>query len=404
MNEAAAAAERAARTAYGKLVAAIARRTGDITAAEDALATAFARALTHWPKSGVPAAPQAWLLSVARNAAIDTARRRATETNDTATLTLLAEEHHMAKPDHDPRLGLVLAASHPAIAPEVRAPLILQTVFGVSAHDIAEAYLIPPATLSQRLVRAKAKIKAAKIPFEPDPDDAPTRLANARDAVFALYTVARAAPRDEVANARAGDALAIATLCAERLPDDPETLGLAALIAFSEARQPAARDGSGRYIKLSDQNVGLWDAALLTTAERWLASAAAHRTLGRFQIMAAIQSAHSARRHTGTTPWAEIAAFYDVLLAMMPTAGVATARAAAHGNAFGKPAGLGALEDARTGKLCPDNYQPYWALRAHLCEGEDSEIAYTTAIALSRDEVVRAHLSALAEGSGHKRH
>jgi RNA polymerase sigma-70 factor (ECF subfamily) len=391
------AAERAAREAYGKLVARLAKHTRDIAAAEDALGHAFSQALATWPATGVPAAPEAWLTAVARNAARDAARRAATRSAGEATLLLLAEERDEAAAVPDDRLGLILAASHPAIAPAVHAPLILQAVFGVTAEEMAGAFLVSPAALGQRLVRAKTKIKAAGIPFETAPADTPARLARALDAIYALYTVAAAAPPSASAADRAADALHLARLVA-RLADTAEAHGLAALLAFSEARAPARRDADGRFVPLSQQETALWDGALIAEAEAALVRASRARTPGPYQLEAAIQSVHADRRRTGRTHWPAIALFYDALAALSPSVGAAVARAAAHAEADGPAAGLALLDAIPADRVA--DYQPYWAVRAHLAVrlGEPAAEAFAQAIALATDAAVKAHLTALRDG------
>ena len=390
---ASAVAERMARDAYGRLLARIVRRTRDMAAAEDALGHAFAQALASWPGTGVPASPEAWLTTVAVNAVRDSARRGALSEAAVTTLCLLEEERTAGEADD--RLGLIFAASHPAIAPEVHAPLILQSVFGVTAAEMAPAFLVPAATLGQRLVRAKAKIRTAAIPFDPDPEDRPLRVRRALDAVYALYTVATAAPASADAAARGADALHLARLLSALAPDEPEALGLAALIAFSEARQPARRDAAGRYVPLSQQDTSLWDAALVAEGDERLRHAARLEAPGPYQFEAAIQSVHCDRRRTGRTHWAAVATFYDALVAMAPSVGAEVARAAAHAEAHGAAAGLAVL--ARLPHDLCSAYQPYWAVRAHLERraGQDAADAYGRAIALSHDAAVRAHLDAL---------
>ncbi|MEM9222227.1 MAG: DUF6596 domain-containing protein [Pseudomonadota bacterium] len=394
--KAAAAAERTARDAYGKLVARLARRTGDIEAAEDALCHAFAKALQAWPRTGVPDAPQAWLTTTALNAMRDVARRTATQNAGLATLRILAEERSLEQAVDD-RLGLILAASHPAIAPDVHAPLILQTIFGLTAQEIAPAFLVKPAALSQRLVRAKAKIKAAGIPFDPDPPDRRARLVRALDAVYALYTIAAAAPPTLATAGRRTDALHIAGLIASLAPDEPEARGLCALIAFCEARWPAKRGPDGAFVPLSRQDPARWLEPLLARGERDLAEASKFRIPGRYQLEAAIQSIHANRRRTGATDWSTIAMLYDVLVTLSPTVGASVARAAAHAEAFGAQSGLALLDEVPTDAAT--GYQPYWAVRAHLERrlGQNGETALDRAIALSDDEAVRDHLTALKD-------
>lgn len=395
---ASAAAERAARLAYGKLVARIARHSRDIAAAEDALSGAFAKALASWPVTGVPDAPEAWLTTAARRELIDGARRCATRDGAAATLAILADERADA-PAGDARLGLILAASHPAIAAPVHAPLILQTVFGITAVAMAPAFLLPAATIGQRLSRAKAKIKAARIPFDTAPADRRARLARALDALYALHAVADGGAAQDARPLKV-DALELSLLVAELAPDTAEALGLAALLTFTAARDGARRDAKGAYVPLSQQDPARWNATLIARAEAMLHRAASLGDPGPYQTEAAIQSVHCDRRRTGRCDWDAVAALYDALWQMAPNVGAGVARAAAHAKAHGPAAGRAALdalpqESARA-------YQPYWAVRAHLSPRTDgAREAYDNAIALTQDAAVRAHLEALRASAGH---
>lgn len=389
--DARAAAAHAARTAYGKLIATLAKRTGDIAAAEDALGHAFAKALNTWPETGVPEAPEAWLTTVARRAILDDRKRAATAAAGEPTLALLAEERAEFC-GGDPRLGLILAASHPAIAPAVHAPLILQTVFGVTAEQMAPAFLVSPAAIGQRLARAKAKIKAARVPFTAEPPDLTDRMKRALDAIYALHTIALATA-DGVAKERADDALDLALLMTTLAPREPEALGLAALLSFSAARARERRNGEGAYVPLSKQDARGWDATRIEAGEALLSRAAELGEPGPYQIEAAIQSVHCHRSRTGRTDWRAIATFYDVLVTMVSSVGAGVARAAAHGQAFGSEAGLAIL--TALPEVQAHRYQPYWAVRAHLSPRGEKQAAYDNAIALTEDAAVRAHLTAL---------
>lgn len=394
------AAERAARDAYGRVLARLARRTGDVAAAEDALSAAFAKALVRWPVAGVPDKPAGWLTAVAWNEARDAVRRSARATRSQDTLRLLAEERNEAAEIGDERLGLMLAATHPAIDPTIHAPLVLQTIFGLSAAEIAPILIVPPATLGQRLARAKRKIKLAGLPFDPDPPDRTGRIGAILEAIYGLFTVASAAPPSALAAERAADARALVSVVLTLEPDDPEASGLSALIAFAGAREPARRDPCGGYVPLSQQDPALWDAALLAEAEAALATAARARAPGPYQLEAAIQSVHCDRLRSGSTRWDAIAVFYDALCACSPSVGAEVARAAAHEEAYGAAAGLALL--SRIPQAARTLYQPYWAVRAHLerAGGHDSEKAYDRAIAMTGDEAVRTHLARLRDAAG----
>jgi RNA polymerase sigma-70 factor (ECF subfamily) len=307
------AVEAAARHSYGKLVAYLAARTGDVAGAEDSLSEAFAAALVAWPADGVPRAPEAWLLAVARRKAIDQARRRRTHHDSGEMLAMLAEEMtadsdiETAIPDD--RLRLMFACAHPAIEEAARAPLILQTVLGLDAAAIASAFLVAPATMSQRLVRAKRKIAATKIPFRvPERDDLAERLDTVLDAIYAVFAAGWADPAGAVARTRdfAEEAIWLGRLVVSLQPEAAEALGLLALMLHAEARRAARRDAGGDFVPLDEQDVARWDGATIDEAEELLLRASAIGAVGRFQLEAAVQSAHAVRRRTGRADWAAI--------------------------------------------------------------------------------------------------
>lgn len=263
-NEARRAAERVARDSYGRLVAFLAARTRDVAGAEDALAEAFASALKSWPDDGVPDNPDAWLLTVARRRQTDAARRRQTRTAGEVHIQLMAEEldeaaaNPQAIPDR--RLALMFACAHPAIESGMRAPMILQTILGLTAIDIAAAFLVPPATMGQRLVRAKTRIKDAGIPFAiPEREDLPERLDAVLEAIYAAYAKGWTEIGDTAADRLADEAIWLGRLVVSLLPDEPEAKGMLALMLYAEARRPARRDPLGAYVPLEQQDVELWD-------------------------------------------------------------------------------------------------------------------------------------------------
>src|SRR5271165_838280 len=396
MPQVAEAAEAVARRSYGKLVAFLAARTGDVAAAEDALADAFAAALADWPAAGIPRCPEAWLMAVARRRVIDAARRQRTRGDAARHLRLLAEEldepmDDAAIPDH--RLALMFACAHPAIDPAIRAPLMLQTILGFDAAAIASAFLVAPATMGQRLVRAKSKIRQAGIPLRiPERAEMPERL----DAVLAAIYAAFAggwldAGRRDVAE----EALWLGRLVVSLLPDEPEALGLLALMLHAEARHAARRDRQGAYVPLAEQDTMQWDAGMIEEAEALLLHASALGMIGRYQLEAAVQSAHAARRLTGRTDWAAIERLYEALSAITDSPVVAINRAVATAEVHGAAAGLARLDALVTDKRLAD-YQPYWAARAELWsrlgEAEAADQAYRRAIGLEADPAARAFL------------
>lgn len=396
-------AEDVARRSYGRLVAILAGRTRDIAAAEDALADAFAAALRDWPARGVPANPEGWLMTVARRKWIDAARR--VRTAEGAAEELRCAWHELAETasaeastGEDERLLLMFACAHPAIDAAVRAPLILQTILGFDAAAIGSAFLVSPATMAQRLVRAKRKIRDTGIRFEmPEDAELPARLEAVLDAVYAAFAEGWSDPTGADARRRrlADDAIWLGRHVASRLPEAPEALGLLALMLHAQARREARRDAEGAYVPLTDQDPDRWDAAMLAEAEELLARANRLPGTGRFQLEAAVQSAHAARRFTGRSDWPAILALYDVLLRTTRSPVVAVNRAVALAECSGAAFGLAALDEvAKEPRLA--TYQPFWAARAELL-GRAGDLpaareAFERAIGLEADPELRRFL------------
>lgn len=400
------AAERAAQTvarqSYGKLVAFLAARTGDVAGAEDALAEAFASALQSWPGSGIPRVPEAWLLTVARRRMIDAARRRSREARlnlDLQEFTTLVDVVAAEQvPVPDARLALMFACSHPAIDANARAPLILQTILGLDANAIAAAFLSSSAAMSQRLVRAKTKIRDAGIGLRvPDADELPERLDAVLVAIYAAYAEgwADAAGTSPLHRELVDECIWLGQLVVTLLPDQPEALGLVALMLHTEARRDARRDPHGGYVPLSEQDPRCWSAALIDQAESLLRRAARMARPGRFQLEAAVQSVHAARRHSGATDWRSIARIYDALLTLVDSPVIAINRAVALAHTATPQAGLDALAELAHDRRIAD-FQPYWAARADLLaragDHPGAQAAYQRAIGLATDPAVRAFL------------
>lgn len=391
-----------ARHSYGKLLAVLAARTRDVAGAEDALADAFAAALAEWPARGVPRAPEAWLLTVARRKLVDAARRRHTEEAATGTLALIADELSAASNADmeipDERLRLMFACAHPAIDAGVRAPLILQTVLGFDAATIASAFLVAPAAMGQRLVRAKNRIRRAGIPFRiPERDELAERLGAVLDAIYAIYAEGWSDPGGTQARSRglAAEAIWLGRLVVSLLPNEPEALGLLSLMLHADARRETRRDEQGRFVPLDRQDPARWDATRIGEAETLLLRASGMNAPGRFQLEAAVQSAHAARRVTGTTDWASIVRLYDALLDSGDSVVARINRAVALAGAHGAADGLAAL-NALHGDARLAEYQPYWAARAALLartgDADRAADAYRRAIGLESDPAVRRFL------------
>ena len=386
------------RDSYGRLLAVLAAPTRDIAAAEDALADAFERALVRWPGDGIPANPEGWLLTVARNRLRDlwkSSGYRMTESlteSDCASTSL--DDDMPAIPDR--RLELMLVCAHPAIAPNIRTPLMLQSVLGVEAAAIATAFAVEPATMAQRLVRAKKRIRDAGIPFAlPERDDLAERLPSVLEAVYGAYAIDwQLAPQGAPIESLSAEALHLALVLAELLPDEPEVLGLAALVCLSEARRPARRTADGGFIPLDGQDTRRWDSVLISRGEVLLRRAHDHRRPGRFQYEAAIQSAHCTRATQGRVDMNALRKLHRALLRVAPSLGAAVASAAVDGEIDGADAGLRALDAIDDPAV--ERFQPAWTTRAHLLAeaGRVTEAAgaYRRAIELTADSGVAEYL------------
>ena len=403
-EQARAAAETVARRSYGKLVAFLAARTRDVAAAEDALSEAFAAALADWPVSGCPANPEGWLLTVARRKVIDMYRGQRRKDHAGEEMRALgfgsngdaAVNKELAIPDQ--RLALVFACAHPAIAANIRAPLILQVVMGLDAKRIGSAFLMSPAAMGKRLVRAKEKIREARIPFRvPEREELSGRLDTVLDAIYGAFAegwidgAGTGGARRDLAE----EAIFLCRVVTELLPDEPEGLGLLALMLHAQARRRARRDSNGEYVPLAEQDVELWDAPMIGEAEELLRRASKMNSIGRYQLEGALQSAHGYRRRTGVANWEEVVQLYDALMAVAESPVVAINRALAVAELHGPGPGLAALQEV-AGDARLSEYQPYWAARAELLAraGARAEAreAYEMAIGLERDGSVRRWL------------
>src|SRR5262245_38644445 len=401
-QQAHAAAETVARRSYGKLVAFLASRTRDVAAAEDALSDAFAAALVDWPTGGIPTSPEAWLMTVARRKLIDASRRRRSGEDASDHLRLMADELEAAGESDieipDQRLALMFACTHPAVERGIRAPLMLQTILGFDAATIASAFLVAPATMGQRLARAKSKLRQAGIPFRvPERADLRERLDSVLEAIYAAFAEGWSDPAGTDARRRnlAEEGIWLGRLVVSLLPDEPEAIGLLALMLHAEARRAARRDADGGYVPLAEQDPAAWDTQLIEEAESLLLRASAMGRIGRYQLEAAVQSAHVVRRRSGSADWAAIERLYEALSTITDSPVVAINRAIAVAETRGAAAGLAAL-DALQGDARLTEYQPYWAARAGLLartgKVDAADQAYQRAIGLESDRAVRRFL------------
>ena len=399
LSEAHRAAEQAARISYGRLIAILAARTRDVAAAEDALADAFRSALESWPARCIPHRPEAWLLTAARHRLDHGWRHEQVKAAAASTLESIAAQSadmtgETSFPDE--RLKLLFVCAHPAIDPAIQTPLMLQTVLGLEANHIAAAFLVSPAAMGQRLVRAKSKIRDAGIAFAvPQGDALPARLEAVLTAIYAAYGTGW----EDVLGAdlkRKGlteEAIWLARALAALTPASPEPKGLLALMLYCEARRPARRTSDGAYVPLDRQDVLLWSRPMIGEAETLLAEAAKFGELGRFQLEAAIQSVHVERRVTGHKNWEALLQLYELLISISPTAGIRVAYAAVLAEAGDAGRALAMLDVSHESMR---DYQPYWAARGRVLQrlerNDEGRRAFEIAAGLTEEEAVRSFL------------
>lgn len=386
-----------------RVLATLIRLLGDFDRAEEALHDAFRAALEQWPREGVPHNPRAWLVSTGRFKAIDRIRRdtRFELLDEVAVERIAAPEFDPPEEIEDDRLRLIFTCCHPALQSDAQIALTLREVCGLTTEEIAHAFLTPAATLAQRIVRAKAKIRTAKIPYEtPPPQDWPARLASVLRVIYLVYNEGYSASfgTELTRHELSGDAIRLARLLLELLPErhwDPDVTGLLALMLLNESRRRARTSAGGDLIPLEEQDRSLWDRTLIEEGMRLAERALSAGRIGSYALQAAISATHAQAPSAAATDWAEISGLYDVLLRIEPSPVVALNRAVAIAMRDGPQAGL-ALIDALLERGVLTEYRLMHAARADLCRrlGRDAEArtAYRAALQLTHSAPERRYI------------
>jgi len=384
------------RHEYGRAVAVLTRVFGDIAAAEDAVSEAFAVAVQHWPQSGPPPSPAGWIITTARNRAIDQLRREAARGDKQAAA---AELHVQAEPVEegavrDDQLRLLFTCCHPALAPQSQVALTLRLLGGLTTPEIARAFLVPEPTIAQRIVRAKGKIRDARIAYRvPEEADLPERLASVLAVVYLVF--------NEGYTATAGPELIRPDLCAEAIrlgrtlvelmPDEPEAAGLLALMLLTEARRPARTDSDGNLVPLPEQDRTSWTSELIDEGQQLVRACLRRNAPGPYQIQAAIQAVHSAAADPASTQWDQVVVLYDQLLALNPSPVVALNRAVAIAELDGPRVALELIDN-----LPLTDYHVFHAVRAvllaRLGHDDDAATAYAAALDCTANQAEQAFL------------
>jgi RNA polymerase sigma-70 factor, ECF subfamily len=395
---------RAHHEQWARVVAALSRRFGDLDVAEEAAAEAFATAVERWPADGVPPNPGAWLTTTANRKAIDRIRRenKRDDKQKEAQMRYVDDPPEPVGAIDDDRLRLIFTCCHPALATQTRVALTLRMVAGLTVAEIARAFLVKETAMEQRITRAKAKIKAARIPYRvPSAQDLPARLSGVLTVLFLVFNegyLATGPDTDPVRPALTAEAIRLTRLIHHLLPDDGEVTGLLALMLLTEARRTVRVSAGGELVTLAEQDRGAWDPALVAEGHRLvrerLAAAAAGVAPGRYQILAAINAVHTSARDIRDTDWSQIVALYDQLVRVDPSPIIALNRAVAVAELDGPEVALAAVE-----RLEPTlaGYHAYHAARADLLRrlgrGQQSRAAYDKAIELAGNTAQAAHLT-----------
>lgn len=394
--------EKVAREHYGKLVAYLATSFRDISLAEEGLADAFVTALEIWPLKGIPHNPEGWLFATAKRKIIDKIRHNKIHmayAQDIQHIEDIASSDRVEFIFPDERLKLMFVCAHPSLDDFIHTPLMLQTILGFDAKKISSAFLTSPTSMSQRLVRAKNKIKNSRIPFEiPDEKELPSRQAAVLSAIYALYNI----EWEEISgsdlsmpNNLSSEAIYLSRLMTKLTGNSPEALGLYALLLFCEARKEARFSDNGDYQPLYEQNIDLWNRQTIKEAEAILQEASISRVLGRFQIEAAIQSAHTQSRLIGEKNTDSILTLYRGLLSVQPTIGAKVAYSAALLQNNQAQDAMNNLDQIDQEKV--KSYQPYWVTRLHVCQSlgriNDAMFSYKQCLGLTANIKAREYLS-----------